>query len=45
MTSARDTSAADLDGTACPTGYCHLGGTCVSDTDAYGRGLVSVATP
>jgi lantibiotic leader peptide-processing serine protease len=45
VTSARDTSAADLDGTACATGYCHLGGARISDTDAYGRGLVNVATP
>ncbi len=45
VTSAKDTSAADLDGSACPTGYCHLGGTRVSNRDAYGRGLVNVATP
>jgi len=45
VTSAADTSAADLGGSACPTGYCHLGGARVSDRDAYGRGLVNVATP
>jgi lantibiotic leader peptide-processing serine protease len=45
VTSARDTSAADLDGGACPTGYCHLGGARISDRDAYGRGLVNVAKP
>jgi subtilisin family serine protease len=45
VTSATDKSASDLDGSACPTGYCHLGGARVSDRDAYGRGLVDVATP
>jgi hypothetical protein len=45
VTSASDTSAADLDGSACPTGYCHLGGARVSDRDAYGRGLVNVSRP
>jgi subtilisin family serine protease len=45
VTSARDTSVADLDGSACPAGYCHLGGTRVSNRDAYGRGLVNVAKP
>ncbi|MGD0249022.1 MAG: S8 family serine peptidase [Candidatus Limnocylindrales bacterium] len=38
--SASDVSAADLTGAACATGYCHLGGTRISDGDAYGAGLV-----
>jgi subtilisin family serine protease len=43
--SATDTSPGDLNGTPCPTGYCHLGGARVSDSDAYGAGLVNVARP
>jgi lantibiotic leader peptide-processing serine protease len=43
--SATDTSPADLTGLPCPTGYCHLGGPRISDDDAYGAGLVNVATP
>lgn len=39
--SATDTSAADLTGDPCPTGYCHLGGDFVSDSDAYGKGMVN----
>jgi subtilisin family serine protease len=38
--SATDTSPGDLSGVACPTGYCHLGGPRISDSDAYGAGLV-----
>jgi lantibiotic leader peptide-processing serine protease len=43
--SATDTSPADLTGAACPTGYCHLGGARIPDSDAYGAGLVNVARP
>jgi lantibiotic leader peptide-processing serine protease len=43
--SATDTSPADFTGLPCPTGYCHLGGPRISDSDAYGVGLVNVATP
>jgi subtilisin family serine protease len=43
--SATDTSAGDLTGVACPTGYCHLGGARIPDRDAYGAGLVNVANP
>ena len=38
--SATDTSPGDLTGIACPTGYCHLTGPTISDSDAYGAGLV-----
>ncbi len=38
--SATDTTAGDRTGFACPTGYCHLGGKAISDSDAYGAGLV-----
>jgi hypothetical protein len=40
--SATDTSAADLTGNLCPGGYCHLGGSPISDNDAYGNGLVYI---
>ena len=43
--SATDTSPADLTGVACPTGYCHLGGAPISNRNAYGAGLASVADP
>jgi subtilisin family serine protease len=43
--SATDTSPGDLSGLPCDTGFCHLGGPAVSDSDAYGAGLVNVATP
>jgi lantibiotic leader peptide-processing serine protease len=43
--SATDTSPADLTGLPCPTGYCHLGGPAISDSNAYGAGLVNVANP
>ncbi|MEI7554966.1 S8 family serine peptidase [Candidatus Chlorohelix sp.] len=39
--SATDTSAGDLTGLPCPTGYCHLGGKAISDREAYGAGLVN----
>jgi subtilisin family serine protease len=38
--SAADTTPADLTGVACPSGYCHLGGTAIPDSEAYGAGLV-----
>ena len=43
--SATDTSPGDLSGLPCPTGYCHLEGPRISDSDAYGAGLVNVANP
>ena len=43
VVSPNDRSRADLNGTACPTGFCHLGGPAVSNSDAYGAGLVNVA--
>ena len=41
--SATDTSLGDQSGIACTTGYCHLGGPPISDSDAYGAGLVDAA--
>ncbi len=38
--SATDTSAGDRSGLACPTGFCHLGGRPVPDSEAYGAGVV-----
>jgi hypothetical protein len=38
--SASDKTPGDLSGVACPTGYCHLGGTAIPDSEAYGAGLV-----
>jgi subtilisin family serine protease len=43
--SATDTSPGDLTGLPCSTGYCHLGGPAISDSEAYGAGLVNVAKP
>ena len=43
--SATDTSASDRTGATCPTGYCHLGGPAISDSEAYGAGLVDAAGP
>ena len=43
--SATDTSPGDLTGLPCPTGYCHLGGPRIPDSEAYGAGLVNVAKP
>jgi subtilisin family serine protease len=45
VVSATDTSPGDLSELPCPTGYCHLGGPQISDADAYGAGLVNVASP
>jgi subtilisin family serine protease len=45
VVSPSDKSHGDLSGDACPTGFCHLGGPAVSDSDAYGAGLVNVANP
>lgn len=42
--SATDTSVSDRTGVDCPTGYCHLGGTPISDWEAYGAGLVDAFT-
>jgi lantibiotic leader peptide-processing serine protease len=42
---AADTSPGDFGGDACPTGYCHLGGARIPDREAYGAGLVDVASP
>jgi subtilisin family serine protease len=39
-----DKSPGDLDPTTrCTTGFCHLGGPRISDADAFGAGMVSVA--
>jgi hypothetical protein len=43
--SAGDTSAGDLTGLPCTTGYCHLGGAPISNRNAYGAGLAYVANP
>jgi subtilisin family serine protease len=43
--SATDTSPGDLTGLPCDIGYCHLEGPRISDSDAYGTGLVNVAHP
>jgi hypothetical protein len=43
--SATDTSAGDLTGVACAGGYCHLGGSAISNRNAYGAGLANVANP
>jgi lantibiotic leader peptide-processing serine protease len=45
VVSPTDKSRGDLSGLACPTGFCHLGGPAISDSDAYGAGLVNVANP
>jgi subtilisin family serine protease len=38
--SATDTSPGDIGGPPCPTGFCHLGGSRISNDDAYGDGIV-----
>jgi hypothetical protein len=38
--SATDTSVADRTLVACPNGFCHLGGDAISDSEAYGGGLI-----
>jgi len=43
--SGTDTSPGDLTGLPCETGFCHLQGPRISDSDAYGAGLVNVANP
>src|SRR5215213_9169730 len=40
-----DTSPGELVPVPCEIGVCHLGGPRISDSDAYGAGLVNVATP
>ena len=39
---ASDLSGGDSAGGSCPTGYCHLGGPAISDSDAYGAGLIDL---
>ena len=39
--SATDTSAMDSNGNTCPFGWCHLGGTAIPDSEAYGAGIVN----
>ncbi len=43
--SRTDTSPGDLSGLPCDIGFCHLSGPRISDSDAYGAGLVNVAHP
>ena len=43
--SATDTLPGDLTGLPCDIGYCHLSGPRIPDSEAYGAGLVNVATP
>jgi hypothetical protein len=43
--SASDKSPGDLSGVPCRTGYCHLEGGVISNNDAYGAGLLNVASP
>jgi hypothetical protein len=43
--SATDTSAGDLSGIACGTGFCHLAGSPISNREAYGAGLLNVSRP
>jgi lantibiotic leader peptide-processing serine protease len=43
--SGTDTSPGDLTGLPCVTGWCHLEGSRISNSDAYGAGLVNVARP
>jgi lantibiotic leader peptide-processing serine protease len=43
--SATDTSPGDLTGVPCTLRYCHLTGPRIPDSEAYGAGLVNVATP
>ncbi len=41
--SAHDRSVGDYSGVACAGGYCHNGGSAISDSDAYGAGLVNAS--
>ena len=43
--SPSDTSPGDLTGVKCAQGYCHLGGPTISNSDAYGAGLLNIAHP
>jgi hypothetical protein len=43
--SRTDTSPGDLSGLPCDIGFCHLSGPRISDSDAYGAGLVNVSHP
>jgi subtilisin family serine protease len=38
-----DHSPGELGGPRCDTGFCHLGGARISNSDAYGAGMVDVA--
>jgi subtilisin family serine protease len=40
--SADDHSGGDLFGDVCDTGYCHLGGSAIANSEAYGAGIVDV---
>lgn len=40
--SGTDTSNMDRTNDPCPGAYCHLGGSAISDSDAYGNGLINV---
>jgi subtilisin family serine protease len=39
--SATDTSPGDRTGVACPTGYCHFGGSAIANSEVYGAGVVN----
>jgi hypothetical protein len=39
--SGTDTSNTDRTGLPCPGGYCHLGGTAISNAEAFGAGVVN----
>jgi subtilisin family serine protease len=41
--SATDTSPGDATGVACPTGYCHFGGSAIANSEVYGAGVVNAA--
>jgi subtilisin family serine protease len=41
--SATDVSNTDLSNSACPGGYCHLGGKAIKAKEAFGAGLVNAA--
>jgi subtilisin family serine protease len=41
--SATDTSGGDRTGGTCPTGYCHLGGPAIVNSEVYGAGIVNAA--
>jgi subtilisin family serine protease len=45
VVSATDRTPGDLNGVACPTGFCHLGGPAIPSSEAYGAGLINVSSP